>query len=165
MNKCLSYSSGGKRTCMPPLATRTDSPGETPEVPQDPCRHGRGILRFQHRLRNGLMPRNRRVRNPGRPPSNSHGDWPFLRPPERVPDVPVVCREHLLQLKKFPDIPVSTREEAREFRQYPEETRFRLLVRDPAVALRFPLTELSLLEPLAVCNPPAPKPSSRTLGT
>ena len=30
---------------------------------------------------------------------------------------------------------------------------------------RFPLTELSLLEPLAVCNPPAPKPSSRTLGT
>ena len=24
------------------------------------------------------------------------------------------------------------------------------------VALRFPLTELSLLEPLAVCNPPAP---------
>ena len=24
---------GGKRTCMPPLETRTDSPGETPEVP------------------------------------------------------------------------------------------------------------------------------------
>ena len=23
------YSSGGKRTCMPPLETRTDSPGET----------------------------------------------------------------------------------------------------------------------------------------
>ena len=22
---------------MPPLETRTDSPGETPEVPQDPC--------------------------------------------------------------------------------------------------------------------------------
>ena len=29
------YSSGGKHTCMPPLETRTDSPGETPEVPQD----------------------------------------------------------------------------------------------------------------------------------
>ena len=28
-----------------------------------------------------------------------------------------------------------------------------------------PPTELSLLEPLVVCNPPAPKPSSRTLGT
>ncbi|XDA81375.1 hypothetical protein R6Z07M_011276 [Ovis aries] len=24
------------------------------------------------------------------PPRNSHGDWPFLRPPERVPEVPVV---------------------------------------------------------------------------
>ena len=42
--------SGGKRTCMPPLETRTDSPGETPEVPQDPCQHWRGILWFQHRL-------------------------------------------------------------------------------------------------------------------
>ena len=31
------YSSGGKRTCIPPLESRTDSPGETPEVPQDPC--------------------------------------------------------------------------------------------------------------------------------
>ena len=33
----------------------------------------------------GLMPWHGRVRNPGRPPRNSHGDWPFLRPPERVP--------------------------------------------------------------------------------
>ena len=32
----------------------------------------------------------RRERNPERRPSNSHGDWPFLRPPERVPEVPVV---------------------------------------------------------------------------
>ena len=44
------YSSGGKRTCMPPLETRTDSPGETPEIPQAPCQHWRGILRFRHRL-------------------------------------------------------------------------------------------------------------------
>ena len=44
------YSSGGKRTCMPTLETRTDSPGETPEVPQNPCQHWRGILRFRHRL-------------------------------------------------------------------------------------------------------------------
>ena len=36
--------------CMPPLATKSDSPGETPEVPQDPCQHWRGILRFRHRL-------------------------------------------------------------------------------------------------------------------
>ena len=41
---------GKKRTCMPPLETRSDSPGETPKVPQDPCQHWRGILRFRHRL-------------------------------------------------------------------------------------------------------------------
>ena len=36
---------------MPPLETRTDFPRETPVVPQDPCQHWRGILRFRHRLR------------------------------------------------------------------------------------------------------------------
>ena len=35
-----------------------------------------------------LRPRHRRERNPERPRSNSHGDWPFLRPPERIPEVP-----------------------------------------------------------------------------
>ena len=35
---------------MPPLETTTDSPGETPKVPQDPCEHWRGILRFRHQL-------------------------------------------------------------------------------------------------------------------
>ena len=44
------YRSGGKRTCMTPFETRTYSPGETPEVPQDPCQHWRGILRFRARL-------------------------------------------------------------------------------------------------------------------
>ena len=43
----------------------------------------------------GLRPPHRRERNPGRPQSNSHGDWPFLRPPEWVPEVPVISREHL----------------------------------------------------------------------
>ena len=33
----------------------------------------------------GLRPQHRPQRNPERPPSNSHGDWHFLRPPERVP--------------------------------------------------------------------------------
>ena len=46
----------------------------------------------------GLRPRHRRERNPERPPRNSHGDWPFLSPPERVPEVPVVRREHVPQL-------------------------------------------------------------------
>ena len=48
-----------------------------------------------------LRTRHRRERNPERPPCNSHGDWPFLRPPERVPEVPVVSREHLPQLEKI----------------------------------------------------------------
>ena len=39
---------GGKHTCMHPLETRTDCPGETPEIPQDPCQHWRGFLRFRH---------------------------------------------------------------------------------------------------------------------
>ena len=43
----------------------------------------------------GLMPRHRRERNPERPQSNLHGDWPFLRPPERVAEVPVVSQEQL----------------------------------------------------------------------
>ena len=41
---------GRKAHVHAPLETRTDSPGETPEVPQDPCQHWRGILMFQHRL-------------------------------------------------------------------------------------------------------------------
>ena len=41
----------------------------------------------------GLRPRHRRERNPERPASNSHGDWPFLSPPEHVLEVPVVSRD------------------------------------------------------------------------
>ena len=48
----------------------------------------------------GLRPQHRRERNPERRPRNSLGDWPFLRPPERVPEVPVVSLEHLRQLEK-----------------------------------------------------------------
>ena len=43
-------------------------------------------------------------RNPERPPSNSHGDWPFLRPPKRVLEVQVVSREHLPQLEKIQEV-------------------------------------------------------------
>ena len=41
---------GRKAHVHSPIETRTDSPGETPEVPQDPCQHWRGILRLPHRL-------------------------------------------------------------------------------------------------------------------
>ena len=60
----------------------------------------------------GLRPRHQRERNPERPPSNSHGDWPFLRPPERVPEVPVVSREHLPQLEKIQEVLPSRPDEA-----------------------------------------------------
>ena len=59
-----------------------------------------------------LRPRHRRERNPERPPSNSHGDWPFLRPPERVPEVPIIIREHLPQLEKIQEVLPSRRDEA-----------------------------------------------------
>ena len=59
-----------------------------------------------------LRPQHRRERNPERPPSNSHGDWPFLRPPERVPELPSVSREHQPQLEKIQEVLPSTRDEA-----------------------------------------------------
>ena len=60
----------------------------------------------------GLRPQHRRERNPERPPSNAHGDWPFLRPPEPFPEVPVVNREHLPQLEKIQEVLPSRRDEA-----------------------------------------------------
>ena len=52
----------------------------------------------------GVRPRHLRERNPERPQSNSHADWPFLRPPERVTEVPIVSREHLPQLEKIQEV-------------------------------------------------------------
>ena len=60
----------------------------------------------------GLRPQHRRERNPERSPSNSHGDWPFLRPPERIPEVPVVSRENLPHLEKIQEVLPSRRDEA-----------------------------------------------------
>ena len=51
-----------------------------------------------------LKPRQRRERNPERAPNNWHGDWPFLRPPERVTEVPVVSREQMLELQKIHEV-------------------------------------------------------------
>ncbi|KAI4551207.1 hypothetical protein MJT46_017459 [Ovis ammon polii x Ovis aries] len=74
---------------MPAFETRTDSPGETPKYPKMHVSTGEESSGFGPDSRQGLRPRHRRERNPERPPRNSHGDWPFLRPPERVPEVPV----------------------------------------------------------------------------
>ena len=59
----------------------------------------------------GLRPQHRRERNPKSPPSNSHGEWPFLRPPEWVPEVPVESREHLPQLENIQEVLPSRRDE------------------------------------------------------
>ena len=59
-----------------------------------------------------LRPRHRRERNPERPVSNSHGDWPFLEQPERVPEIPIESREHLPQLEKIQEVLPSRRDEA-----------------------------------------------------
>ena len=60
----------------------------------------------------GLRPRHQRERNPERPQSNLQRDWPFLRPPERVPEVPVVSREKLPQHEKIPEVLPSRQDEA-----------------------------------------------------
>ena len=59
-----------------------------------------------------LRPWHRREGKAERPPSNSHGDWPFLKPPERVPEVPVVSREQMPQLEKIQEVLPSRRDEA-----------------------------------------------------
>ena len=56
--------------------------------------------------------RHRRERNPERHPRHSNGNWPFLTPPERVPEDQVVRREHLLQLEKIKEVFPSRRDEA-----------------------------------------------------
>ena len=59
-----------------------------------------------------IRSRHPRERNPGRLPSNSHGDWHLLRSPERVPEVPVGRREHLPQLEKIKEALPSKPDEA-----------------------------------------------------
>ena len=85
---------------MPPLDMRTDSPGRLQKFPKIHVSTGEEYSGSGTDSAQGLMPRLRRERNPERAPSNSHGDWPFLRPPERFHEVPVINREHLPQLKK-----------------------------------------------------------------
>ena len=89
---------------MAPLETRTDSPGETPEVSKDHVSTGEESSGSGTDCTQDLRPRHRWERNSERPPSNSHGDWPFLRPPERVPEVLILSREHLPQLEKIQEV-------------------------------------------------------------
>ncbi|KAI4555741.1 hypothetical protein MJT46_014364 [Ovis ammon polii x Ovis aries] len=74
---------------MPAFETRTDSPGGLQRYPKIHVSTGEESSRSGPDSTQGLRPRHRRERNPERPPRKSHGDWPFLRPPERVPEVPI----------------------------------------------------------------------------
>ncbi|XDA80215.1 hypothetical protein R6Z07F_007388 [Ovis aries] len=100
------------RKCMPAFETRTDYRGETPKYPKMHVRTEEESSGSGPDSTQGLRPRHRRERNPERPPRNSHGEWPFLRPPERVPEVPVVSREHLPQLEKIQEVLPSRRDGA-----------------------------------------------------
>ena len=60
----------------------------------------------------GLRPCHRRESNPEWPANHSNGAWPVLRPPERVPEVTSVRREHLPQLEKIQKVLPSRRDEA-----------------------------------------------------
>ena len=97
---------------MPPLETKTDSPGETPEAPKIHFSTGEEYSGSGTNSTQGLRPWHQWEKNSERSPSNSHGDWPFLRPPERVPEVPVVSREHLPQLEKIQEVLPSRPDEA-----------------------------------------------------
>ena len=86
---------------MPPLETRMKPLGRLQKYPKIHVSTGEESSGSGTDSTQGLRPRHRRERNPERPQSNSHGDWPFLRISEPVPEVPVVSLEHLRQLEKI----------------------------------------------------------------
>ena len=97
---------------MAPLEMRTDSLGRLQKCPKIHVSTGEECSGSGTDSTQSLRPLNLRERNPERPPSNSHGDWHFMRPPERVPEVPVVSREHLLHVEKIQEVLPSRRDEA-----------------------------------------------------
>ena len=97
---------------MAPLETKLTPLGKLQKYPKIHVITGEESSGSGTNSTQGLKPRHRRERNPERPASISHGDWPFLRPPDRVPEVPVVSREHLPQLEKIQEVLSSRRDEA-----------------------------------------------------
>ena len=97
---------------MPPLETRTDPLERLQKYPKIHVSTGEESSGSGTDSTQDLRPGHRSERNHEWPPNNSHGDWPFLRPPERVPEVPVVSREHLPHLEKIQEVLPSRRDEA-----------------------------------------------------
>ena len=119
--------------CLDPREGKRDTAARAREESARACPHSRRVLSPLGRLQKypnihvrtgaesssssnhstlNFRPRHGRERNPESPTSNSHGDWPFLRPPERVPEVPVLSGEHLPQLEKIQEVLPSRRDEA-----------------------------------------------------
>ena len=95
---------------MPSLETRTDSPGETPEVPQDPCQHWGGILRFWHRLHTrSSAPASTGEESREAPDQLA---WGLAFPEATRAGPPIVSREHLPKLEKIQEVLPSMRDEA-----------------------------------------------------
>ncbi|KAI4551206.1 hypothetical protein MJT46_017458 [Ovis ammon polii x Ovis aries] len=74
---------------MSAFETRTDILGRLQKYPKIHVSTGEESSGSGPDSTQGLRPRHRRERNPERPQRKSHGDWPFLRPPERFPEGPV----------------------------------------------------------------------------
>ena len=87
---------------MTPLEMRPDSLVDTPEEPQDPCQHWRGNLRLRPRLETTSEDPSPTGEESQEAPRKSHGDWSFLRPHERVPEVPVITREEPAATQEYP---------------------------------------------------------------
>ena len=92
------YSSGGKRTAYPHSRRGLTPLGRLQKYPKIHVSTVEESSGSGPDSTQGLRPLHRRERKPERLPSNSHGDCHLLRPPEGVPVVPVVSREHLPQV-------------------------------------------------------------------
>ena len=97
---------------MPPLETRTDSTGETAEIPPDPCQHWRGILRYRHPLHTRSYAPESTGEESREAPEQLAWGLAFPEATDLVPEVPVVSREHLTQLEKIQEVLPSRRDEA-----------------------------------------------------
>ena len=78
---------------MSALERNPEDPGSAPDEDLGPSTAWKGILRFQPQLQMRTATPAVTGEKSQEAPSNSHGDWTFLRPHERVPEVPVVTRE------------------------------------------------------------------------
>ena len=131
--KTLGKASRESHRSLHPREGKRHTPNSAPEESASACLHSRRGLTPLGRLQKypkihvstgeecagsgtdstqTRRPRHRPEKNPERPPSNSHGDWPFLSPPEQVLEVPVVSREHLPKLEKIQEVLPSRRDEA-----------------------------------------------------